>query len=353
MTTSFFLPPPTDWQTFERLCRDLFGAIYDTDMSSLVGRQGQKQRGVDIIVIDRRNTGDHIGIQCKLKDPHSNKQLSHDEIEAETRKAREFTPQLTHLIIATTLQKCSQTEEIVRQISNDNSREGYFTVSIYAWGDITHELGNHDRIIKKYYPHTQLKNYDAELFDHWYNNADICNLEKHIHYAFYRHDIEFFWQFISQLESYIESSTHTLKFYSRRHSGDDLIEYIELFIRISKDFIHALTSTIDDTNPLTANTRATYRIKLDDMQYNERSFAIYYHTYRIRELLYHMVCAANLIISTYMASETQAQRHVDMIPFRYTEKFVVHTEYPQYTDKETNWYPGLEEIENICREYAK
>ena len=42
------LPPPTDWQKLERLCRDLWAEIWADPNTLANGRLGQSQNGVDV-----------------------------------------------------------------------------------------------------------------------------------------------------------------------------------------------------------------------------------------------------------------------------------------------------------------
>ena len=61
------LPPPKDWEKFEKLIRDLHQAeLRDLDFQ-LHGRSGQRQYGVDSYGWSASLDG-WVGIQCKLKD---------------------------------------------------------------------------------------------------------------------------------------------------------------------------------------------------------------------------------------------------------------------------------------------
>ena len=53
------IPPPEDETAFEELCLDLYRSEFG-DRAQLHGRKGQRQHGVDIVVLDK-----DIGIQCK------------------------------------------------------------------------------------------------------------------------------------------------------------------------------------------------------------------------------------------------------------------------------------------------
>src|SRR5450756_863396 len=60
------IPKPNDWQAFQRGCVLLFRAELRDPNAQEYGRNGQAQRGID--VLGRRNCEpDHfVGIQCRL-----------------------------------------------------------------------------------------------------------------------------------------------------------------------------------------------------------------------------------------------------------------------------------------------
>ncbi|WP_339699267.1 hypothetical protein [uncultured Marixanthomonas sp.] len=48
MKISQSLPPPDNWKDFERLCKKLWGEIWDCPEITMNGRNGQNQSGIDI-----------------------------------------------------------------------------------------------------------------------------------------------------------------------------------------------------------------------------------------------------------------------------------------------------------------
>jgi hypothetical protein len=95
------IPPPKNWQDFEYLCWLLWRDIWNDPKTQKNGRQGQPQYGVDIFGQPERQFAWH-GIQCKGKHALYGAQLTKDEIDIETEKAKSFSPRLGHFIIATT-----------------------------------------------------------------------------------------------------------------------------------------------------------------------------------------------------------------------------------------------------------
>ena len=71
---------PENWQDFERLCKKLWGEIWNcSDTIMRHGRNGQSQCGVDIY--GTPNGGiEYYGIQCKGKDNYTQAQLTTKEI---------------------------------------------------------------------------------------------------------------------------------------------------------------------------------------------------------------------------------------------------------------------------------
>jgi hypothetical protein len=61
------IPPPSDWQAFERLCHRLWMRLWNDPNAQLNGRTGQEQHGVDIFgqTQGKLRWG---GIQCKRRD---------------------------------------------------------------------------------------------------------------------------------------------------------------------------------------------------------------------------------------------------------------------------------------------
>jgi hypothetical protein len=47
------LPPPSNWQDFERLYVDVFSRIWKTNDAEMHGRTGQPQAGIDVYGTDR------------------------------------------------------------------------------------------------------------------------------------------------------------------------------------------------------------------------------------------------------------------------------------------------------------
>lgn len=125
--------PPANWQDFESLCKKLWGDLWHTDSIKKNGKSGDTQNGVDVYA---KVAGKYFGIQCKLKEQLTEKQLNKSEIDAEIEKAKSFKPSLTKLIFATTASKNADIEEYIRIRDDENTRKGLFEIELFSWEDI-------------------------------------------------------------------------------------------------------------------------------------------------------------------------------------------------------------------------
>lgn len=88
-----------NWQDFEKLCKLLWGEIWNcSDSIKQHGRQGQAQHGVDIYAYVEKYAG-YCGIQCKGKDDYTNAQLTEVEIDNEIDKAKHSLQNLKDLFL--------------------------------------------------------------------------------------------------------------------------------------------------------------------------------------------------------------------------------------------------------------
>jgi hypothetical protein len=156
---------PENWQDFEKLCKKLWGEIWDCkDTIQRNGRSGQNQNGVDVYGLPK-NQIEYYGIQCKGKDDYTNSQLSKDEIDIEIAKALKFIPKLKRLIFATTANKDASIEEYIRQKNIEHKQKGLFEVYVSSWEDIVDLLEERRDTFNWYNNHCQYKDLsDVDVF---------------------------------------------------------------------------------------------------------------------------------------------------------------------------------------------
>lgn len=137
------LRKPENWQDFERLCKVLWGEIWECpDTIKRNGRQGQAQKGVDVYGI-KKGECVYRGIQCKGKDDYTNSQLTESEIDNEIAKALLFTPKLKSFYFATTANKDAHIEEYIRKKNLESISKGEFEIDIFSWEDIVDLIEAH------------------------------------------------------------------------------------------------------------------------------------------------------------------------------------------------------------------
>lgn len=166
MTTlqSRALPPPTNWQDFERLCFDLFARFWKTSDASFNGRTGQPQAGVDVWGTDR--TEEKLtGVQCKGKDGDFNGKLQETELRAEVEKAKTFKPALDVFVLVTTAPDDVHIQEVARQISAANQASGLFEVRVQGWGTLKQILTDYVDVVEKHFPDFAPVNIRAQIAD--------------------------------------------------------------------------------------------------------------------------------------------------------------------------------------------
>ncbi len=146
------LPPPPYWQEFEDMLHDLFKAVWKDPHAQKNGRSGQSQDGVDIYGQPEQRDK-WAGVQAKKKDQLAASTVTEKELEAEVNKAKQFTPELSEFILATTGQRDQRIQEKTRLLTQAHQREGLFRVYVYSWEDIQQLLNTHLDVCKRWYPY--------------------------------------------------------------------------------------------------------------------------------------------------------------------------------------------------------
>lgn len=144
--------PPNDATAFESLCLDLWKDIWHDPGAQKHGRRGQRQDGVDLF---GHENGQLVGVQCKQKDGRLRSTLTVAELEAEVEAAGRFKPALTKFILATTAPRDTALQKRANQLSEHHRRQKAFTVEVWSWEDLWHELYRRDllhRVARFYWP---------------------------------------------------------------------------------------------------------------------------------------------------------------------------------------------------------
>ncbi|QEU34747.1 hypothetical protein [Stenotrophomonas maltophilia] len=129
-------PMPGEGQ-FEELVLRLVEEIYKPALpAQLVGRRGQRQKGIDVIV--QSQDGRWIGVQCKR---YLKKKLTGKIIADDLESAHDVKPPLSLFIVATSADRDGSLQEDVRQMTL-HGKQG--AVHVWSWPDLVALLDQHD-----------------------------------------------------------------------------------------------------------------------------------------------------------------------------------------------------------------
>jgi hypothetical protein len=155
-------PVPSSWEEFEQMLNDIALNCYPNMVVERYGRQGQKQKGIDILIYNDKTS---IGIQCKnvveLTTPEIDKILDSVSIK------------IQQLIIATSISSDVKLIDYVRSKTSEN-----LIIQILFWENIVNLLVD-NKLISKYYPEffgdefgkIKDRNLFAEFSDDFINNG--------------------------------------------------------------------------------------------------------------------------------------------------------------------------------------
>lgn len=130
----YTLPRPADEKEFEKILMD-YGNNVIGGMATILGRKGQAQHGIDVVV--EKEDGKRVCIQCKnyLKTKVTVKMIDDWINEADS-----FSVPFDHFLIAISSQSEAKLQEHVYKISDQRRNDGKFSVSILFWEDIEHYI---------------------------------------------------------------------------------------------------------------------------------------------------------------------------------------------------------------------
>ncbi len=152
--SSTSIPPPKDWQAFERCCRTLFECILGDSQTQLNGRNGQTQHGVDIYGRRGGYGGPYVGVQCKGKEGNTyGKKVTEAELRKEVKKALHFTPRLPEFILVTTAPSDVGIQNVARLITEENENSDHpMTIAVWGWGELETRIFEHPAAIRAFLP---------------------------------------------------------------------------------------------------------------------------------------------------------------------------------------------------------
>jgi hypothetical protein len=138
-----YLPPPSSWQAFQLLVKQIAETRYDPATVVEYGRQGQRQDGVDVYAED--NFGKKIGIQCK----ETKDELAVADIREEADKAKSFPQPLDLFIVATTARTDAKVQAAVMSL---NASGAYpFKVRVDFWDVLVGDINRYAMVLNGCY----------------------------------------------------------------------------------------------------------------------------------------------------------------------------------------------------------
>ncbi|WP_338523618.1 hypothetical protein NUH87_28490 [Pseudomonas batumici] len=308
------LPPPSDWQNFERLCRDLWALLLEDKNTQRNGRNGQPQCGVDVYGVD--SAGKRYGIQCKGKDNYTNATVTEKELRNEVEKAKKFKPGIDHFILATTGPKDTNLERVAREITATQNETNSFSVHFFGWTDVIERLEQYPELVKKYY-HLLINDRDKahRFFKAWSKLVSYSKMSTHCNFLpSGQFSVRFSRPYILSLESYFYKINEILKDPHWQDLPSNVKIAITNFNRVIKDLIATCwqyESKMDNEGIV------TYWISADHLAYEQQGKYIEYRKNVLRAVFYQTILAANYVAKTVNACLSDIQ--IDYIGF--TEEF--------------------------------
>ena len=254
---------PGHWQDFEKLCKKLWGEIWDCPNTiKRNGRSGQKQNGVDVYGIPKGET-QYYGIQCKGKDEYTNSTLTYKEIDEEIQKAESFKPKLKCFIFATTANKDTDIEEYIRNKDIEYRTKGLFEVHLACWEDIVDLLEERRNTYNWYINNCQYKDNtdvaitfngreEIEIYPEYIRttiyyeldrlNTSNLNNKYTFHIVGMLNDINLSYNLISNTDNKIQWCEIPIKI---ENTGTTVIEDYKLYFSTKKESVECISTGIE------------------------------------------------------------------------------------------------------------
>ncbi|MDM1492026.1 hypothetical protein [Acinetobacter indicus] len=302
---NYQIPPVANWQMFENLCRDIWAREWGDIYTQKNGRIGQPQNGVD--VYGKCNNQLHA-VQCKGKDnTYNTNGVTLKELKEEVEKANNFTPSISHFILATTAPNDATIQQHARELSKNYD----FNIEVVGWDYILNLLSKYPEIIKDYYPHFNYNiqistNKNIILVNYWYEKFFFNKGELGFYYntSFlpnYAYNVGFNVNFINLIISFSNSfSAITCHF-----KEDEIDNKLFIMFETLNKLIYDLNNFINKTVNFNIANEMSHKFNLNyilfyvnegNYSYHQLGHYIDYKKNIFRSIMYHLVKISNTII---------------------------------------------------------
>lgn len=240
--TFFAFPPPKDPEEFERIIEQIAGPVFRSQQVNLNGRRGQAQHGVDVSVTT--HVGEVVGIQCKLTGT-----LKIGTVKEEVDKAKNYVPQLTHFIVATTSPSDATLQAEVRTVMAP------FKLSLWSWDEINNHLNRLPGVALDYVQHVLMGSEEASERQHAIHLREALDRPALLYGAYAERD------FVAQTEALKDTSAflRTGLLYTR----DGVLVSGLPYRRYSDDYADALAKVVDRVGKLDSYTGRNLHVLTD------------------------------------------------------------------------------------------
>lgn len=299
--SDFQLPPPKDWQKFERLCRDIWARVWNYPDTQLHGRQGQPQCGVDVYGYVDGEVDQLYAVQCKGKDQYNRDGVTEQELIAEVKKATNFVPKIKSFVLATTAPNDTKIQKIARELS----QEYKFRITVMGWDSIVSLLSQYDDLTQSYlrdlrYLEDKNKNFFIQWYDEYINIQGVifgfdynCNILLNVNY-----DIFFQQAFIDRLVSFCQSIDSFKQGMNDYEVDSDLFKLFYIFRHVVFDLNYYINNNLDHSNKFVMHAEYS-RFWVDLGRNNIGGNYLGYKKHILKALFYKLISSVNSIILYY------------------------------------------------------
>lgn len=350
MHDQYQLPPPSSWEKFESLCKDIFAIEWGDSNTKRHGRSGFPQHGVDVYGYSQ--DGSLHGIQCKKKDVAVTNKTAEKELRDEVAKALNFTPKLSSFVFATTTPNDPNLEEVARLITSEHKENNLFSVRFLGWNDILDKLSSHDHLLKKYYswalPSDDPNNYAfglwQERFSCLYLFENACVL------PFRSHQVTFRPRFIIDLCSFINQSDVLLDEQRTRDLDRTLRHSLNNFKMVSSDLID--NAVVDGSRTDANHSIYMYWVNKGNLPYHQQRDYVEYKKKILLYLFFNLICAANHIIDVKNKLSKKLTPQHDFVKFQDSFESPMESQWiPMYSAECVSngiLYEGIHQIKQMA-----